>query len=60
MPIKVGNKDVKSIPGVKKVMVGDTEVWPGFHPYLDIEPKILWVTPYGTNDVLSNTDWRVE
>lgn len=58
MAVKVGNNDVKSIPGIKKVMLGDREVWPNY--YLDIKPKILWLTPYGTNDVFSNTDWRIE
>ena len=29
-------------------------------PFLDITPRILWIADWGTNDVISNTDWIVE
>lgn len=29
-------------------------------PYLEIEPHILWITDWGSNDVYSNTDWIVQ
>ena len=29
-------------------------------PYLEIEPEILWIADWGTNDVYSNTHWQVD
>lgn len=29
-------------------------------PFLDITPKILWIADWGTNKVISNTDWNIE
>lgn len=58
--IKVGVKEVQNIPGIERVYVGETEVWPVFVPYLEISPEIVWLTPWALNDVLSNTNWIVE
>ena len=29
-------------------------------PYLEIEPEIIWVADWGTNDVYSNTHWNID
>lgn len=60
MAIKVGDKDVNMGGGIAAVYAGESKVWPVFVPYLEIEPQILWVNDWGTNDVYSNTDWLVE
>lgn len=28
-------------------------------PYLEIRPEVIWVNPWGTNDVFSNTSWNI-
>ena len=28
-------------------------------PYLEISPEVIWVNPWGTNDVFSNTSWNI-
>lgn len=58
MAIKIGTTDIVDIPGYSAVYVGRKKVWPV--PYLDIEPKIVWMTTWAENDVLSNTSWNVE
>ena len=58
--IKIGTKEIKEIPGIERVYVGSTEVWPCFAPYLEIHPEVIWLTPYASNDVLSNTDWNID
>lgn len=59
MAIAIGAMEIDDIAGIEAVYVGSTQVWPMFKPYLEIEPKIIWVNPYGSNDVLSNTDWNI-
>lgn len=39
----------------RMVLVCDVNV-----PYLEIEPEMIWVNPWGTNEVLSNTHWTIE
>lgn len=29
-------------------------------PFLEITPEILWIADWGTNNVISNTDWTVD
>lgn len=58
MAIRVGTTDIERIPGCSAVYVGRDKVWPV--PYLEIEPQIIWLTPWAQNDVLSNTSWQVE
>lgn len=59
MAIKVGTTDITDVPGCEAVYVGSDKVWPVFVPYLEIDPEIIWLTPWALNDVLSNTDWNV-
>lgn len=49
---------VRTGMAVRFELVCDTNI---FGPYLDIEPKILWIADWGAeNDVYSNTNWNVD
>ena len=61
MAIRIGSEEIQDMGGgIAAVYAGESKVWPVFVPYLEIEPQILWVNPWGTNDVLSNTDWIID